>query len=87
MKLSVFSPEFLKLVQSGEQFGTGVVSILVESLVIRLNGIFSNKIVKLKVFTLKSPPVTSCENTLTQSPNLISVNDSSLYLQLLTSLE
>ena len=45
MKLSVLSPEFLKLVQSGEQFGTGVVSILVESLFIRLNGIFSNNIV------------------------------------------
>ena len=80
MKLPVLSPESLQLVQSREEFGTGVVSILVESLFIRLNGIFSNKIVELKVFTLKSPPVTSCENTLTQSPNLISVNDVSLYL-------
>ena len=84
MKLSVLSPEFLKLVQYREQFGTGVVSILVESLFIRLNRTFSNKIVELKIFTLKSPPVTSWENTLTQShPNLISVysvNDVSLYL-------
>ena len=68
MKLPVLSPECLKLVQSREKFGTGVVSILVESLFIRLNGIFSNKIVELKMFTLKSPPVTSWENTLTQSP-------------------
>ena len=81
MKLSVFSPEYIKVIQFREQFSTGVVSILVESLFIRLNRIFSNKIVELKMFTLKSPPVTSWENTLTQPhPNLVSVNDGSLYL-------
>ena len=84
MKLSVLSPECLKLVQSREQFSTGVVSILVESLFIRLNRIFSNKIVELKMFTLKSPPVTSWENTLIQPPpdliSVNSVNDGSLYL-------
>ena len=66
MKHPVLSPESLQLFQSGEQFGTGVVSILAEGLFIRLNGIFSTRIFKWTMITSKSPPMTSCENTLIQ---------------------